>query len=54
MADVQTQIDNRADEGWAVLAELTDKMNEYQEEIDEKEMRWLELAEWIEEAEADN
>ena len=34
-------------------AELTDKMNAKSEELDEKEMLWLELAEVIEEAEAE-
>ena len=35
-------------------ADLTDKMNALKEDLDEKEMRWLELAEVIEEAEAQN
>jgi len=53
VTEIQTEIDNSADEGWGILAELTDKMNAINEEIEEKEMRWLELAEFIEEEEAD-
>jgi len=34
-----------ADEGWTQLAELTEKMNKIKEEVDEKEMMWMELAE---------
>lgn len=45
---LEKQIEDSADEGWTYLAELTDKMNGMNEEIDEKEMRWLELAEMIE------
>ena len=36
-------------EGWSFLADLTAKWNAVNEEIDEKETRWLELAEAIEE-----
>ena len=43
------QIEESSDEGWTFLAELTDKMNEKNEQVDEKEMRWLELAEIVEE-----
>ena len=53
VAVLQTELDNSADEGWGVLAEITEKINKLTEEIDEKEMRWLELAEWIELEEAD-
>lgn len=35
-------------------ADLTDQMNAKSEELDEKEMRWMELAEAFEEAEAEN
>jgi len=34
-----------ADEGWTQLAELTEKMNKIKEEVDEKEMMWMERAE---------
>jgi len=34
-----------SDEGWSRLAELTEQMNKIKEEVDEKEMRWMELAE---------
>lgn len=50
-ADVENQIDESTDEGWTVLAELTEKLNGINEIIDEKEERWLELAELLEEME---
>lgn len=52
VAKLEKDIEDSADEGWTKLAELTDKMNGKKEEMDEKEMRWLELAEMIEEVEA--
>ena len=53
-ADVQSEIDaTSSDAGWTVLAELTDKLNTINEEIDEKEMRWLELGEELEGIETD-
>jgi ATP-binding cassette subfamily F protein uup len=49
-ADVQSEIDaTSSDAGWTVLAELTDKLNSINEEIDDKEIRWLELGEKLEE-----
>lgn len=50
--DIQTEIDNSSDEGWTVLAELTEKLDAVNEQIDEKELRWLELAEELEASEA--
>lgn len=51
---VQSEIDGTSsDEGWSILAELTDKLNEINEEIDGKEMRWLELAEQLEEIDSE-
>ena len=47
-AEVQSEIDERGDEGWSVLADLTDKLNQYTEELEGKENRWLELAELVE------
>lgn len=50
--DVQSEMDSTSsDAGWTVLVELTDKLNAINEEIDEKEMRWLELGEKLEEME---
>ncbi|KAG7343104.1 ABC transporter ATPase [Nitzschia inconspicua] len=47
--DIQAEIDSTSsDEGWSVLAELTDKLNSVNEQIEEKEMRWLELGEKLE------
>lgn len=52
-AEAQAEIDaTSSDEGWTVLAELTDNLNSLNEEIDEKEMRWLELGEELELMEA--
>ena len=50
-ADVEIQIDESTDEGWTILAELTEKLNGINGIIDEKEERWLELAELLEEME---
>ena len=53
-ADLQSEIDaTSSDAGWTVLAELTDKLNSINEEIDDKEMRWLELGEQMEEMDSD-
>ena len=46
--EIQSQIDNSAEEGWTVLADLTEKLQKINEEIEEKEMEWLELAEELE------
>ena len=50
---LQMEIDNSGDEGWTVLADLTDQLNAVKDEIDEKELRWLELAEELEEVEVE-
>lgn len=50
---LQQEIDSSGDEGWTVLAELTQKMDNINEEIDEKEMRWIEVAEELEELESE-
>lgn len=53
-AETQAEIDaTSSDAGWTVLAELTDKLNVINEEIDEKEMTWLELGEQLEEIDFD-
>jgi ATP-binding cassette subfamily F protein uup len=50
---IQKEIDNSSDEGWTVLAEFTEKLDKVNNEIDEKEMRWMELAEEVEVAEVE-
>jgi ATP-binding cassette subfamily F protein uup len=45
--------DTSSDEGWSVLAALTDELGKLNDEIDEKELRWMELAEILEEAEVE-
>lgn len=47
-SEYQTKIDNSSDEGWTVLAELTEKMDKVNEQVDEKEIEWLEIAEELE------
>jgi ATP-binding cassette subfamily F protein uup len=51
--EFQTNIDNSSDEGWTVLAELTDKMNALNEKAEAKELEWLEIAEELEKLEED-
>jgi len=50
---VYGDIESRADEGGTVLAELTEQSNAKKEELDEKEMEWLELAELVEQLESE-
>lgn len=50
--EIQKEIDNSATEGWSVLAELTKKLQSIADEIEEKENRWFELAEALEEEES--
>jgi ABC transport system ATP-binding/permease protein len=52
--NVQAEIDDTSnDVGWSILAELTDKLNSLNEEIDKKEMRWLELGEKLEQLDSE-
>ena len=51
--ELEKKIEDSSEEGWTYLAELTEIMNSKNEEVDEKEMRWLELAELIEAAESE-
>lgn len=46
--EIQAKIDDSSDEGWTVLAELTEKVQALNEEVDEKEMEWLEIADELE------
>jgi ABC transport system ATP-binding/permease protein len=50
---VQNDLDNSSDEGWTKLAELTNTLTALNDEIEEKEMQWMELAEVVEQAEVD-
>lgn len=47
----QDEIDQSGAAGWSVLAALADQLNEIKKEIEEKELKWMELAELVEEAE---
>jgi ABC transport system ATP-binding/permease protein len=52
---VQSDLDSTSsDEGWTVLAELTSKLGALNCQIEEKEMRWLELGEELEGMEAED
>jgi ATP-binding cassette subfamily F protein uup len=51
--ELQKEIDAKSDAGWSVLAELTESLGKTNEEIDEKEMEWMELAELLEGAEVE-
>lgn len=48
---IQEEIDGSSEEGWSVLAELTEKLSQTNEEIDQKDLQWMQLAEQVEEAE---
>jgi ATP-binding cassette subfamily F protein uup len=50
---MQKDIDGSSDKGWSVLAALTEDLGKLNEEIDEKELQWMELAELLEEAEVE-
>ena len=52
-AEYQAKIDNSSDEGWTVLAELTEKMDGVNEKVEMKELEWLEIAEELEGMEDD-
>jgi hypothetical protein len=42
---VQKTIDASSEDGWTVMADLTDKLHQTYDKIEEKEFRWLEVAE---------
>ena len=46
--DLQQQMDKGREGGWTFLAELAEKLDAANAEIEEKELRWLELAEILE------
>ena len=46
--ELQKTIDACSEDGWTVLADLTDKLHRTNDEIEEKELRWLEVAEELE------
>ncbi|KAL9186085.1 hypothetical protein ACHAXT_005323, partial [Thalassiosira profunda] len=45
---LQKEMDSSADEGWTVLADLTEQLQKVNEEIDDRELEWLEVAESLE------
>jgi len=52
-AKIQEEIDGSTDEGWTVLAELTEKLQSITDTIEEQELQWLEYAEVLEKAAAE-
>lgn len=51
---VQDEIDSTgSDKGWSVLADLTEKLDNINEQIDKKEVEWMEFAEMVEATELD-
>ena len=46
--DVQTEMDNSSEEGWTVLADLAEKLQKINDEVEERELHWLEIAEELE------
>ncbi|KAL7554569.1 hypothetical protein ACHAWF_018030 [Thalassiosira exigua] len=47
-AELQAELDDSSDEGWTVLADITDRLAEVNDEVEEKELEWLEIAEELE------
>lgn len=45
---LQTEIDESTDKGWSHLADLTAQLDEVNTTLDEKETRWMEVAEILE------
>ena len=48
VAELQTQMDKSANEGWTVLAELSQLLEKVKGEIEEREVEWLDMAEKLE------
>eukprot|EP00977_Amphora_coffeiformis_P009256 scaffold2103_cov185-Amphora_coffeaeformis.AAC.1 len=49
--DLQKELDESANEGWTVLADLTAQLDKVNADIEEKEIEWLEAADLVEGAE---
>ena len=48
--ELEASMSQKSNGGWSVLAELTEKLQKVNEQIEEKEIQWMELAEQLEEA----
>jgi len=48
--ELEQELEDRSEEGWTVLAEVTEQLNAASEKFEESEVRWLELAELVEES----
>jgi ATP-binding cassette subfamily F protein uup len=51
VVELQAQIDKSANEGWTLLADLSQQVEKVEEEIEAKEVEWLDLAEALEKLE---
>lgn len=47
-AAIEKKIEESNGEGWSVIAELSEKLERIKQEIDNKEVKWMELAEVVE------
>lgn len=45
---IQIEMEKSAEKGWSVLADLSNQINQIAEDIENKELRWLELSEQLE------
>jgi ABC transport system ATP-binding/permease protein len=52
-ATLQQEIDASSNAGWTALADLTKKLDSLKDDIDNKELSWLELAEFVTSEEAE-
>ena len=48
ISKLEQELESSSEEGWTVLAQLTDKIQEKKDCLEESELKWLELAEQIE------
>lgn len=50
ITELEKELEERSEEGWSVLAEVTEQLNAVSADFEESELRWLELAELVEES----
>ena len=48
VVELQTKMDQSANEGWTVLADLSQQVEKVKQDIEVKEMEWLDMAEELE------
>jgi hypothetical protein len=52
-ASFQEKINGSGEEGWSLLADLTDQLTAVNRDIEVREIDWMEVAEQLEEAEVE-